>query len=312
MIAITVILSVVIIALMMELMGPQEKPVYATFSVKAINDTILEIKNTGGNPLPQSSIKVSVNGQEHDGTGLIDINGNDYWDKDEVLYLESLDLSAQVTLIIVSGHSLLLSLDIPGRPSISVIPLVTITPTPVPHYTLPTPPPPRPPAPCPTPVVTPVPTSYVNYLTATYFNDTNWTTPVFSETVNQIMFADHKAVSSSPWITTVDATWPDRQVGRNESFSVIFDGYIHVPADDWYTLYLASDDGSFMHLDGQLIIDNGGYHDYIEKTWTGMLEEGYHPIKVFMFQNTNKSVIHLQFTSTGSVVKQPVTDLWHI
>jgi hypothetical protein len=101
-------------------------------------------------------------------------------------------------------------------------------------------------------------------------------------------------------------------VGRNESFGVIFDGYIRVPATEAYTLYLASDDGSFLHLDGVLAINNGGYHEYIEKTWTGTLEAGYHPIKVYMFQNTNKSVIHLQFTTATSLVKQPVTDLWHI
>jgi hypothetical protein len=141
MIAITVVLSAVIIMLMILMMSSPDKSVYATLSVKAINDTILEIKNTGGDSLSKWSIRINVNGLDRNGGGLVDINGNDHWDKDEVLYLDNLDLKASMNLTIVSGQSLLLTLEIPGRPSISVVPLVTITPTPVPHFTLPTPPP---------------------------------------------------------------------------------------------------------------------------------------------------------------------------
>ncbi|HEY3274193.1 MAG TPA: PA14 domain-containing protein [Methanocella sp.] len=231
------------------------------------------------------------------------------------MYIEGLNLQSTVTLTISSGNYLVLTMNVARTLFVSPIPVATIppmTPTPHPNFTLPTPPPPQAPSPCPTPVITPTPTSYVSGLIANYYDNMNWTNPVFYEIVNQIMFADHESVSSSPWITTIDPTYPGRQVSRDENFSASFDGYIYVPTTDAYTFYLASDDGSYLHLDGLIVIDNGGYHEYTEKTWSEMLSAGYHPIKVFMFQSTNKSVIHLQYTTTLSAIKQPVTDLWHI
>jgi hypothetical protein len=153
MIAITVVISMVIILFMMDFAAPKEKPVFASFNVRAINDTIIEIRETGGNALLRSSVSVVVNGIDYHDSGLRDMNHNDYWDKDEIMYIEGLDLRNSVSPTISSGNYLVLTMNVPRTLFVSLIPVATIPPTP---------PPPLPPAPCPTPVVTPSPATFAS------------------------------------------------------------------------------------------------------------------------------------------------------
>lgn len=301
----------IIIMLMMEMAAPKEKPVYATFNVKAINDTILEIQDTGGSPLPRSTISVSVNGFDYRDAGLRDTNCNGFWDQGEVLYIEGLNFSNKLALTIVSRDTVLLSMDLPSPPFIYVAPVVTVVPTAIPNFTLPTPPPPLPPLPCPTPVVTPAPATFAGGMIATYYNNTDWTDSLVTITVPEIRFTNLEATTNVPYPSTDEVGWPMMEVGRNTSFSVCFEGYIRIITDDAYTFYLRSDDGSFMQLDGQTIIDNGGIHEDREETWTGTLTTGYHPVKVFMFQYDSRAIIHLLYTSSGTPTKWFVTDVWH-
>jgi hypothetical protein len=130
-------------------------------------------------------------------------------------------------------------------------------------------------------------------------------------TVPEVRFTNLEMTTNFPYPSTNELDWPVNELGRNTSFSVSFEGYIRVVTEDACTFFLRSDDGSFMQLDGATIIDNGGIHEDAEGYWSGTLTTGYHPIKIFMFQYDNRSIIHLMYTSSGTPTKWFVTNLWH-
>ena len=69
-----------------------------------------------------------------------------------------------------------------------------------------------------------------------------------------------------------------------ESFSVRFTASIDIPEGGNWTFYLNSDDGSEMWLDGQSLIQNHGTHGMREISGYRNLSEGYHELRVEMFE----------------------------
>ena len=59
-------------------------------------------------------------------------------------------------------------------------------------------------------------------------------------------------------------------------FGVNWTGQLKIEESGEYTFYLTSDDGSWLYIDGQLVIDNGGLHAPREKSATVHLTKGYH------------------------------------
>ena len=68
-------------------------------------------------------------------------------------------------------------------------------------------------------------------------------------------------------------------------FGVVYTGYIKVPEDDVYTFYLSSDDGSYLYIDGDRIVENDGVHGIIEKIGQVGLKKGVHAMEVWFFDN---------------------------
>jgi hypothetical protein len=65
-----------------------------------------------------------------------------------------------------------------------------------------------------------------------------------------------------------------------EPFSILWRGKLAVPASGLYTIGTRSDDGSFVFIDGQLVVDNGGSHGAQDRSGQIMLEQGFHDIEV--------------------------------
>ena len=147
---------------------------------------------------------------------------------------------------------------------------------------------------------------YAPGLLANYFNDQSWSVPAITKIATRIRYADSESGYDS------DLTnWPMDYIGKTDDFSVSFDGYLLVATEDDYTFYLTSDDGSYLYIDGSLVVDNGGLHSPRTYSATVHLTAGYHPIQVKMFENTGQAVAYLEY-STPSVVQTFVTDLYHI
>ena len=66
----------------------------------------------------------------------------------------------------------------------------------------------------------------------------------------------------------------------HEPFSILWRGKIAVPSSGLYTFSTRSDDGSFVFIDEQLVVDNGGSHGAEDRSGQIQLDEGFHDIEV--------------------------------
>ncbi|MBN8854624.1 MAG: hypothetical protein BGO55_22080 [Sphingobacteriales bacterium 50-39] len=92
---------------------------------------------------------------------------------------------------------------------------------------------------------------------------------------------------------------------RKEQAGLIFYGYLKVPADGIYTLYLASDDGSGLWIDGQAVIDNDGAHASDDRSIRMPLKKGFHSLLLAYFNGAGEADLSLQYSLEGGK-KAPV------
>jgi PKD repeat protein len=135
---------------------------------------------------------------------------------------------------------------------------------------------------------------------ASYYKGQTWTELGTSRTDPQIHFTDQSS------------TWPTDYVGRQDNFSVTWDGYLNVPVDATYSFRLTSDDGSWLWVDDTELIDNGGLHSSTAITQSTTLTKGYHHIVVKMYENTGVAVAYLDYAISPSTTYTALTDIWHI
>ncbi len=139
---------------------------------------------------------------------------------------------------------------------------------------------------------------------AYYYSDESWRNIVNVTTHSRIRFADF----ASHWPSDIP-NWPAPIIGKTDEFSVNFSADIYFHEGD-YTFYLTSDDGSWLYIDGKLVVDNGGLHAPREKSGSVHLSEGRHHFEVKMFEHFGGAVIYLQY-SKGAFGRRPVTSLYH-
>lgn len=72
---------------------------------------------------------------------------------------------------------------------------------------------------------------------------------------------------------------------RDEQVAYIFTGQLQVPKAGDYLFTLYSDDGSQLFIDGDMLVDNDGKHDYEPKTGLITLTEGNHDLRLTYFNN---------------------------
>ena len=92
-------------------------------------------------------------------------------------------------------------------------------------------------------------------------------------------------------IIDADLSW------AGDWFGMQFDGYIEVPKDNNYLFRISSDDGSRFYLDGQLIIDNDGFHGNDSRDGEMALKAGLHPIRLTYFQGEGGKSVNLSWKS---------------
>jgi len=87
-----------------------------------------------------------------------------------------------------------------------------------------------------------------------------------------------------PVKTGTSATFDLGEFAGKDGFALTFTGYIDVPADGVYGFHTASDDGSRLHVAGQLVVDNDGAHPRREARGFISLEKGKHAIVCTFFE----------------------------
>jgi hypothetical protein len=73
---------------------------------------------------------------------------------------------------------------------------------------------------------------------------------------------------------------------RDSLFGIVFEGYLLIPADGVYGLYVNSDDGSKMIIDGTDPVINDGIHGMKEEGRNYPLAKGFHSLRIEYFQRT--------------------------
>ena len=95
-----------------------------------------------------------------------------------------------------------------------------------------------------------------------------------------------------------------------ESFRATFSGYIKITQRGVYTFSVKSDDGSYLYINGELIVDNGGGHSATEKAGHVALYPGFHRIKIDYEQVGGDKELQL-FYQRGKGPKTPLNNLFH-
>ena len=90
-----------------------------------------------------------------------------------------------------------------------------------------------------------------------------------------------------------------------DHFALRFHGYVRVPADDLYTFYTASDDGSQLFVGDRLVVDNDGPHAMRESAGLVRLKAGLHPITITYYEGHGDESLKV-FYEGGSLAKQEI------
>jgi hypothetical protein len=101
-----------------------------------------------------------------------------------------------------------------------------------------------------------------------------------------------------PFLSVVEAgQWLQHHQG--EHFSVELDGDWYFPQTGRYWLGLDSDDGSWLYLDDQLIVDNGGIHGFAPKGREIEVSRGLHRVRVRYVQEIGGAGLKLLWAEQG-------------
>lgn len=112
---------------------------------------------------------------------------------------------------------------------------------------------------------------------------------------------------------SVSTAWSGLPTSMAETFASRHSGWLKVDTTGSYTLFVNSDDGSRVYLDGALLIDNDGLHGMREYSATLTLAAGYHPLRVEFFENGGGAGLQFSWSGPG-ITKQlvPASALWRL
>jgi hypothetical protein len=84
-------------------------------------------------------------------------------------------------------------------------------------------------------------------------------------------------------------TFPDQDLP--EWFGLSFSGYMKIAGDGVYTFFTESNDGSCLYIDNQLVVDNDGSHDCVERSGQIALAAGLHSFRLYYFQEGGRKAL---------------------
>ena len=85
--------------------------------------------------------------------------------------------------------------------------------------------------------------------------------------------------------------------GVKGNIGLIIRGYIDIPADGVYTFALMSDDGSWLKIDGNMVVDNDREQSPHEEVCQQALRKGLHRVEVRYFDH-NGGLLRLKVTDS--------------
>jgi hypothetical protein len=120
--------------------------------------------------------------------------------------------------------------------------------------------------------------------------------PKSISSLTQIDFAAAPAatgvVGSLNHVNTVNPFWTG---GALDWFAARYTGSLNVEQGGRYTIYLTSDDGSALYLNGRQVIANDGFHSAVEKTVTLDLPRGSHQLEIRYFEAGGTQTLRMEW-----------------
>ena len=108
------------------------------------------------------------------------------------------------------------------------------------------------------------------------------------------------------------ATFNISAITDKRSFGYTYKGYLYAPSTGVYTIYVNSNDGGIMSVDGKQIIDNDGFHRTQEKSKKVALSKGYHPILLYYFQMGGAKALSVSWEQPNKIKEEiPASVLFH-
>jgi hypothetical protein len=124
-------------------------------------------------------------------------------------------------------------------------------------------------------------------------------TPSLEKVTEAINFESDAAFSD------FDASIPhDRLAGK-------WTGLLKIEQGGSYTFSTTSDDGSFLWIDGNLVVNNGGLHGPESQSGTVELAEGFHSIRVEFFENSGGAVCMAKYSGPDTTDVEVLIPAWH-
>ena len=94
--------------------------------------------------------------------------------------------------------------------------------------------------------------------------------------------------------------FPDLSVAHVEdSFAIIYKGYLYIPVTGEYKFSLEADDGAVMKIAGVELLDNDGSHSLKKVKGYIQLTKGFHPIELHYFDDYDEQELRLKWTVPG-------------
>ena len=79
------------------------------------------------------------------------------------------------------------------------------------------------------------------------------------------------------WVSEINYQYTDGNFagsGKSKNVLAVFEGLLRFPSEGTWTMYTASDDGSKLYVDGQLVVNNNGIHNtMVEKSGTIVVDK---------------------------------------
>jgi hypothetical protein len=103
------------------------------------------------------------------------------------------------------------------------------------------------------------------------------------------------------------------QISRKENFALRISGYLKVPEDQVYNIHVASDDGSRLFLNGQLVIDlnsSSAADPWFKEGFVG-LKAGLHKVDIEYYQAQYRTKLHYQMRPGNKHIRKDIpADAW--
>ncbi len=98
--------------------------------------------------------------------------------------------------------------------------------------------------------------------------------------------------------------------GRTSYLGAVFETGLVVPEAGMYTLYLDSDEGSRLVIDGETIVDNDGVHRMIDKSGLIGLHAGLHLLRIEYFERHSKQGLIASIEGPGMTKQVVPAGMW--